>query len=817
MTHGAPRHPAPASPFIGRKDELSVLRRSFEASVQGGETKVVVLSGEAGLGKSRLLKQFTDELAGTYSPSPICGYGQALSVGVATEAFGAVRECLRSIVASRGDAKVPHLKVIGEALRESAPAWLEAIPMVGQLLAAGVQTSQAITNGREIAVLDLASPVDQFVGFIRALTAETPVVLVLDDLHWADNATIELAMRLALQNVGPLLLVMSYRVTPGLQPSDSDRAIRDARNNILRYRADAVAIDLGRLDDPTLLAALGARLESQNRSMPPKDLRRIVALSGGNPLVAECLLLTYGDEDLASFATPSDPNRIGAIMDIGLSRLDPAESQFLEACATVGPIFDAVDVARTLKVTEDQVLDLIDLLSMKATLIDDVPAHRDAQRFKFHHPILAEVLRERAKDQYNRWRRMNARLVDSASELAAETEWDAALLARMAGYAVEAQREEEAFRWALAASREQLRLGSFSTALGTARAAIASAKSPQDALEARLVLIEGLQTYADHDEVVQVCEAALVDAQEAGSALASPRVFSAIRLHRLRGLRMTGNWTIVSADLPGVIDELALEGDPLLAQARMLLAEMQLCGPDQDLMSCKETLESLRELQLDPATRSRTIGHLGLVALARHDPVAAQTLLEEAINLGLETERPYDRYETLHWMSKKQMACLELDAAAESIRHLQEISERHGVAGDTPFHDRDLSRVLGLLGRVEEAAPLSVRYFDSSGSPDGVVVSTIAFQVAELAEVRSPREADEFLRSFDEHAPGHMYDSSRRELATKTVRILSAARDLVGTVKDPGLLEVSAADHKNAFDIFTFNVPALNKLRQKHA
>jgi hypothetical protein len=66
-------------------------------------------------------------------------------------------------------------------------------------------------------------------------------------------------------------------------------------------------------------------------------------------------------------------------------------------------------------------------------------------------------------------------------------------------------------------------------------------------------------------------------------------------------------------------------------------------------------------------------------------------------------------------------------------------------------------------------------------------------------------------------APGRMYDSSRRELATRTVRLLLGTDDLVSIAKDPAALAVSETDHRNAFDIFTFNVRGLNRLRQQHA
>jgi hypothetical protein len=791
------------------------MEAAYEAAVDERAAKVVIVSGEAGLGKTRLLEAFLEDLASTEASAPICGYGQALSVGVATEAFGAVRECLRSIVDSRGD-RSGHLKMVGEALKTSAPAWLEAIPVVGQLLSAGIQTGQVWSRGSSESVIDLASPVDQFVTFIDTLSQKSPLVLVLDDLHWADNATIELVMRLAMSNVGPLLLVLSYRVTPGATLTAAERSVRDARNNILRYRGDALTIDLEELPNEVLLEALSQRIELEERVIGPSDLRRIVELSGGNLLVAECLLMIHGGSDLTPIADGSGITRIGAIMDIGLSQLDPKESQFLEACATVGPIFDAADVAIALNVSIDDVFDQIDLLAMKATLIVDVPSARGAQRYRFHHPILAEVLRDRAMDQFNRWRRINDRLVASAELYGEERGWDAALLARMAGYAVEAERGAEAFRWALAASRKQLTLGSTSTALATARAAIEAAADAQERLQGRLVLIECLQAYADHDAVVSECDAAIQDL--ACTTQDDTKLTQAnIVLQRLRGLRMLGEWTMFDAELPALIDLTSTLDKTMHEQALMLLAEAQLCGKVQDLAGCRQTLQHLQALDLDAATASRVVGHLGLVALAQHQPVEAEHRLQEAIALGEASSRPYDVYESVHWMSKKQIACLELDEAAHSIERLHVISERHGIAGDTPFHDRDLSRVLALLGQLDEAARLCVRYFDASGSRDDVVATTLALQIAELEALRGREAAGKFIGAVMRAVPGQMYDSDRRNLAGTLTRRLQVLDDLASVEADPKVLAVAPVDHASALAIFNFNVPDIADLRAKHA
>ena len=803
--------------LVGRDAELAVVDDLFAAAVRTSSPQVLILSGEAGIGKTRLLRAAADRLAAR-PEQPLVGYGAALSAGIAAEAYGAVREGLRSlVVGAQAPAKSRYLDEIGDALRTCAPDWLEAIPMFGSLLAAGIRTSQHVAAGRASTRIDLASPVQQFVDFVSTLASTSPLALVLDDLHWADNSTIDVALKLALHGTGPMLLVLAYREVPGTRFSASDRVIHDARNSVLRYRPDAVHIALDGLTEDELLAALRDDLRASG-PVSPLQLRRVVDLAGGNPLLAESLLLASQAEDgVPTLAATSRLDNIEAVMDIGLSKLTPEETLLLEACAVVGPVFEVSAVARALDRTEDEVFDELDLLAERAELVHDAPERRGQARYTFHHPILAEVLRDKAAAKTNRWRRLNGRLVDMAGDIGDETDWDHELFARMASYAIEAERSDLAHRWALQAARLQIASGSFSTALHTARAALDAAGSDAEELGARLVLIECLQTYADYDLVVE----------QAGQALAALRshdadgrppgqgsTFDDVELQLLRGLRMTGRWADVTDRLPDLLERLRSASPETRGQALMLLAEVQLCGPAQDLAGCEATLRELLSTEVDLALRSRATGHLGLAALARHDPVSADTYLRQAIEMGRATGLPYSEYEAVHWLSKKQIACLELDDAIVSVRHLQQLSEKSGVAGDTPFHDRDLGRILGLVGELEEAVRLTVRYLDASGSADGVVAATFAFQLEELGQIQGRQTARWFLASFSETAPAQMYDSGRRDLANRLGAALAGEADTRDALEALG---ISPLDRDNAYAIFTFDVPDLDGLRRRHA
>lgn len=132
--------------LLGRNDELANLQRELAGLLEDGGSRLVLIRGEPGIGKSALLRAFIDSAPQVPAGRPVLiGYGQSMTNSLGSDAFQAIRECLRSLmsVAERSTSR-DALTRVANAFKVNAPDWLESVPMVGQLLAAGVRTGQTL-------------------------------------------------------------------------------------------------------------------------------------------------------------------------------------------------------------------------------------------------------------------------------------------------------------------------------------------------------------------------------------------------------------------------------------------------------------------------------------------------------------------------------------------------------------------------------------------------------------------------------------------------------------------------------------------------
>jgi predicted ATPase len=225
----------------GRGDELQILSDALDASARG-RGRVALLEGEAGIGKTRLLDELTE----------------------------------------RADA-------LGVTVRRGAAEELEQGRPFGSLVdALGAPDGISLVTGH--AGGDNRFFVqDAFVDHVERLAAEGPVLVAVDDAHWADRATLATLWALARRHADlGLLLVIAFRPTP--RPDELARVI-DGSSEL-----DPIHLRLGPITDDAL-AALAADVVG-----PDVDPARLAALGGarGNPFVAIELLRTLGPADDAA-------------------------------------------------------------------------------------------------------------------------------------------------------------------------------------------------------------------------------------------------------------------------------------------------------------------------------------------------------------------------------------------------------------------------------------------------------------------------------------------------------------------------------------
>jgi predicted ATPase len=195
------------TPLVGREQEVGTLLERW-AQVQEGRGQVIILSGEAGIGKSRLLQVLQEHLAGTRHTRLEC----RSSPYYHDSALYPIIDLLQRVLhAQAPNGPEEQLVALEQLLGQYHLATAEAVPLLASLLAI------ALPDGR-YAPLTLSPPqqrqktLEALLALVFAQTTQQPVLFILEDLHWTDPSTLEwLDLLLAQVPTVPLLTLLTCR------------------------------------------------------------------------------------------------------------------------------------------------------------------------------------------------------------------------------------------------------------------------------------------------------------------------------------------------------------------------------------------------------------------------------------------------------------------------------------------------------------------------------------------------------------------------------------------------------------------------------
>jgi class 3 adenylate cyclase len=301
--------------FVGRDGELAELQEAYRRVVASGRPLLVTVVGDAGVGKTRLVREFWSWLGG--EPDwPLLRSGRCLSYGhgitywplgeVLKEHFGILDSDPPEVAAGR----VAGREGLGFTLGVAPPEGMHPLTVRDRL-----QTS--------------------WMGFLQELAGEQPVAVLVEDLHWAGDELCELLQLLAGQVAGPLLLVVTAR--PELLDQRPGWA-RSAGASLLRLEA-LPAAEAGQLAD----ALLGADC--------PALVRELVAeRAEGNPFFVEELIATLADQGVLARSNggwsfgelPPDflvPDTVQAVLAGRIDLLPRTGKAALQTAAVIGRVF----------------------------------------------------------------------------------------------------------------------------------------------------------------------------------------------------------------------------------------------------------------------------------------------------------------------------------------------------------------------------------------------------------------------------------------------------------------------------------------------
>ena len=253
--------------LVGRDAEVAQLRAALERAAAGRPATVVV-AGEAGVGKTRLVAELIGQAGGL---GAVALTGGCLDVGEGVLAYAPMVEALRPLVAVLDPEELD--RVLGGARAELA----RLVPELGPQ-AMGRQAEAPLAPTRLFELL---------LGMLHRLAERGPVLLVVEDLHWADQSTRDLLGFLARNLRGGVALVLTYR-------SDELHRRHPLRPFLAELdrsgRAERLELDrLGRRDLAEQLAAI------LGEPAPPALVGEVLARSEGNPFFAEELLAAHLD------------------------------------------------------------------------------------------------------------------------------------------------------------------------------------------------------------------------------------------------------------------------------------------------------------------------------------------------------------------------------------------------------------------------------------------------------------------------------------------------------------------------------------------
>ena len=364
--------PVVEAPLIGREAELASILRFADEVRDRRSARLLVVSGPAGVGKSRLVREMTTALTAGAAPTRVLR-GRSLAGGRGAT-YWALGELLRdacgiSLTESR-ETMERHLRATTERVLAALPAEDRAATVAALAASAGIRIPASPLDQQKPEEVSRALGI-AWPRFAAGLADETPTVLVLEDLHWASPELVEMVELIVARSAGPLLVLVTARpelrdLEPGFGSS-----------------VDATTIALGPLSDRESGELVGHLLGES--TIEPDQRARVLDRAEGNPLFLEQLashLRDVGSEGL--------PDTLQSLLGARLDSLAPADRRVIQEAAVVGRAFWTEPLESALP--GERIAARLALLERKRFIVrravSTLPGHDE---YAFRHALLHDV------------------------------------------------------------------------------------------------------------------------------------------------------------------------------------------------------------------------------------------------------------------------------------------------------------------------------------------------------------------------------------------------------------------------------------------
>ena len=588
-----PLAPESPFPFVGREDELTILRNAL-ARAESGEGGVVLVTGEPGAGKTRLMREIANEAVGR---NTLVLYG--VSDAVVSTPYQPVREWLEFLL------RVCEPEELKDAIGPDGGRLARLVPELGRL---GYTDDEEHDAEADRYLLQSLA-----VRVLTRLSRSRPVLALIDDLHWADAEMLNLVRRLA--RAAPethALIAAAYR-DPGEEKTPQ---LRDALVDLSRL--DAVRrIVLGGLTEQEVAELIHASADTEaapelssaiseltdGTALLVCELWRDLRESGAVELSGERLQLSRPVSELRG------PKQLHATVQQRLAHLSPETRRMIETAAVAGPRFELAVVGAAAGLGRTDLMDAV-MQASQHGIVEELP--EPVLTCRFTH----ELVRRAVYDPIQRIRLPELHLrVGEAIEEAYATDLERVLpelayhftvAAPLAGVgrAVEYNLRAAAAAAASAAYREAT--ARFSTALELGIA---------DPREEARVQAELGALYFESGRVAE-SDAALTASLETASALGE-RALATRALVQRSNQRLASDPDVSSTEIVPIAEEAIKTfeelGDPAgLAAAEHLLGHaLGREGRSEESNAALDRALAHAEAAGDPVARRHIIGRIG--------------------------------------------------------------------------------------------------------------------------------------------------------------------------------------------------------------
>jgi class 3 adenylate cyclase/tetratricopeptide (TPR) repeat protein len=742
------------APLVGRDAELELLTNTYERALRDRRAHLFTIYGEPGVGKSRLGREFLESLEGATVLSGRClPYGEGVTYWPLAE----------MVKGAAGIADDDPLDVAIEKLRLFCED--EAVADLLGLASGVLEAVQAERSQQEIAWAGRE--------WAQRLAQEQPLVLVFEDIHWAEEPLLELIEHLsAWVREAPLLLICLARpelldIRPGWGGG--------------RVRATSIELEpLARRESEELLEALldGGELSESARE-------ELLDKTEGNPLFVEETMRMLAEEGIE--CVDRIPDNVQALIAARIDRLPSEAKAALQRAAVIGRIFWHGALAR-LSPDPDSVQDTLDELVLRDFVQPEPRSSirgEVAYRFKHvlirevtyggvsksaraeHHARFAEWLKERAGEELLEIRAYH---LDHATQLLAELD----------GSAPEELQQEAA------AALEGAGLRAFAReANRSARQLFLRSVELEPTLRRRYLAARAADRLSDLPTVAREMEEVLAAATEAGDRWTEGRALVTVaETVVLRDADVPRGEELVEQALE------VLEPDDDSGRFRALNVRATIAWIRGDLVKQEEVMREAIELARRVGRKdfeSQAADTLANVYIARLELDRAQPLVEQALLFAEESGSAAARGRALRYAGQLHLERREFDdaeAALEAARqYLAEVGDawslgrtlnysawvawgkgeavraerlfRESIRVLAPLEDRatlcetqrGLAQLLASEGRVDEAERLALAARETVGPHDitSVATTTMVLGVVRAAQGRD-EEAEQLLR-----------------------------------------------------------------------